>query len=130
MKSPLAIVALALATSSALAQPPKKPSAVPAPIGEMAAADVTRWLVFFDKLVEAVEVNAQSCEKMAADVGTVIDTNRSSIAIARDARKRGKKLPQAAQQHMLDGVRRMGPGIENCSENERVKAAFSKLEAQ
>ncbi len=130
MKRYLAFVVLALATSAAQAQPPKKSGAVPAPVEEMAPADVTRWLAFFDKLVQAVEANAQSCEKMAADVSTVIDTNRPSLALARDARKHGKKLPQAAQQHMLDGVRRMGPGIENCSDNERVKAAFSKLETQ
>lgn len=130
MRSIFAVVALALATATVQAQTPKKPAATPAPVDLMAPADVTRWLVFFDKLVEAVEVNARSCDKMAADVSTVIDTNRGSIALARDARKKGKKLPQAAQQHMLDGVRRMGPGIENCSENERVKAAFSKLEVE
>lgn len=138
MRSVLAIVALALVTSAAQAQPPKKTPASPAPsadakqapVDEMAPADVTRWLTFFDKLVDAVVLNAQSCDKMAVDVGTVIDTNRSSIALARDARQHGKKLPRNAQEHMLDGVRRMGPGIENCSDNEKVKAAFSKLETQ
>ncbi|MGE5183551.1 MAG: hypothetical protein ACM31C_15875 [Acidobacteriota bacterium] len=130
MNCSLAFVVLAIATGVAQAQPPKKPSAVPAPVEVMAPADVTRWLAFFDKLVQAVEVNARSCEKMAADVRTVIDTNRPSIALARDARKHGKKLPRAAQQRMLDGVRRMGPGIENCSNNEKVKAAFAKLETE
>ncbi len=130
MKRTIAFVVLAFASGVAQAQPPKKPAATPAPVEEMAPADVTRWLAFFDKLVEAVEVNARSCDKMAADVGTVIDTNRPSLALARDARKHGKKLPQAAQQHMLDGVRRMGPGIDHCSDNEKVKAAFSKLETE
>ncbi len=128
MKSTLAIIILAFATSAAHAES-KNSAATPAPVELMSPGDVTRWLAFFDKLVDAVVLNAQSCDKMAVDVSTVIDTNRSSIAIARNARKHGKKLPHDAQEHMLDGVRKMGPGIENCADNERVKAAFAKLEA-
>ncbi len=130
MKSLLAIVALALAAGSARAEPKKlgadaKKVNVPE---EMAPADVARWIAFFDKLVDAVVVNEQSCDKMANDVAGVIDANRGSIAVARDARDKGKKLPLAAQHHMIDGVKRMGPGIENCADNARVKAAFAKLE--
>jgi hypothetical protein len=143
MKSLLAIVALALAASSARAEPkkladPKKDTAQEkndtaqdkkdTAQEEMAPADVTRWLSFFDKLVDAVVANEGSCDKMANQVSVVIDANRGSIAIARDARDKGKKLPLAAQHHMLDGVKKMSPGIENCADNARVKAAFAKLE--
>ena len=117
MKSLLVIVLLA---STANAQPPKTET--------IPAADVQRWVGFFDKLVAAVEHNANKCDQMAADVSAVIDSNQTTIALARDARSKRKKLPDAAQQHMLDGVRRMGPGIENCADNEKVKAAFSKLD--
>jgi hypothetical protein len=65
---------------------------------------------------------------MANDVGHVIDSNQSSIALAREARAKGKKLPESAQAHMLEGVKKMGPGIENCSDNVKVKAAFGKLD--
>ncbi len=116
MKSLLVIVALA---SQAYAQPPAN---------EIPAADVARWLGFFDKLVAAVANNATQCDKMAADVSKVIDTNQSNIALARDARAKGKKLPVDAQEHMLAGVRKMGPGIENCANNDKVKAAFAKLD--
>jgi hypothetical protein len=121
MKSLTWIVVFALA-GAAQAQPTAKIAE------EVPAADVTRWLGFFDKLVHAVEINAQACDKMASDVGAVIDSNQASIALARDAREKGKKLPRSAQEHMLDGVRRMGPGIEHCAENEKVKAAFGKLD--
>jgi hypothetical protein len=114
------MLVLAFTASVAYAQPPKPE--------EVAAADVTRWLAFFDKLVEAVASNAQACDKMATDVSTVIDSNQANIAVARDARAKGKKLPVSAQQHMLDGVRKMGPGIEACADNARVKAAFAKLD--
>jgi hypothetical protein len=136
MKSLLAIVALALAASGARAEPkkladPKKDTAQEkkdTAQEEMAPADVTRWLSFFDKLVDAVVANEQSCDKMAHQVSVVIDANRGSIAIARDARDKGKKLPIEAQHHMLAGVKKMSPGIENCADNARVKAAFAKLE--
>jgi len=118
MKSLVLIVILAIA-GTANAQPPAS---------EIPAADVARWIRFFDKLVEAVAVNAQDCDKMASDVGHVIDSNQSSIALARDARAKGKKLPESAQQHMLEGVKKMGPGIENCADNVKVKAAFGKLD--
>jgi len=121
MKSLLAILVVA---STAYAQPPQRSA------NEIPAADVTRWLGFFDKLVAAVEHNADKCDQMAADVSAVIDSNQKTIALARDARSKSKKLPDSAQQHMLEGVRRMGPGIENCADNEKVKAAFAKLEAE
>jgi hypothetical protein len=101
-----------------------------APTQDMAAADVTKWLDFFDKLVDAVVRNETSCDKMAADVSAVIDANRDSLTIARTARAAHKRLPDSAQQHMLDGVKKMGPGIEKCGDNEKVKDAFAKLEVK
>jgi len=112
---------LALTASIALAGPAVSNE-------EMAPAELTRWLTFFDQLVNTVVRDQGSCDKMATDVAAVIDANQRGIAAARAARAAHKKLPEGAQQHMLDGVRRMSPGIERCGENERVKAAFAKLE--
>lgn len=134
MKIHLAIVTLALSAGLAQAGPP--PQAAPhrtaddATVAgvEMSKAEVTKWLTFFDQLVDAVVRNQNSCEKMATDVSHVIDANQDSLMIARTARLQHKKLPQAAQDHMLEGVRKMGPGIENCGDNEHVKTAFGKLE--
>ena len=120
-------VVLGLATGIAQAQPPVK--APPASGPAMASADVQRWLVFFDKLVETVVNNAQNCDKMANDVGTVIDGNKSALELARNARNARKTLPLSAQQHMMDGVKKMGPGIQNCGEKDNVKAAFAKLDS-
>lgn len=95
---------------------------------EMSSNEVAKWLGFFDQLVGAVVANQESCEKMANEVSRVIDSNHESLTIARTARLQHKKLPESAQQHMLDGVRRMGPGIEKCGDNEHVRAAFAKLD--
>jgi hypothetical protein len=121
LRSILVVVVLAGTAMSVRAQPPTQ---------EMPASDVTKWLGFFDKLVDAVVRNETSCDKMAADVGSVIDANHDSLLIARNARAAHKKLPESAQQHMLDGVKKMGPGIEKCGDNEKVKDAFAKLEVK
>lgn len=144
MKSLPAIVALALSASLASAAPlPASPSPAPRPPAQqspapapkempgaemMTSAEVAKWLGFFDQLVGAVVANQESCEKMANEVSRVIDANHESLTIARSARLQHKKLPESAQQHMLDGVRRMGPGIEKCGDNEHVRAAFAKLD--
>jgi hypothetical protein len=115
-------LALALAARVAAAQPPAPTAA------EMRPAEVARWVAFFDKLVDVVVKDRESCEQMAIDVSAVIDANQDGIEAARAARLAHKKLPQGIQQHMLEGVRKMGPGIERCADNAHVKAAFAKLE--
>ncbi|MDB4955187.1 MAG: hypothetical protein JWO36_2756 [Myxococcales bacterium] len=122
-------IVLALGTGVALAQPPTKSPPAPATPGEeMAAADVQRWLAFFDKLVDAVVAGEKDCDKMATEVGHVIDRNKPALDMARNARNSRKKLPLAAQQHMMDGVKKMAPGIQNCGEKDNVRAAFARLD--
>ena len=136
MKPLRTILALALAAGAAHAAPPADggtgatggDTTPKATDTEMKPAAVTKWLAFFDKLVDTVVADQDSCERMATDVGTVIDTNRDSLALAHAARARHEKLPESAQEHMMEGVKKMEPGIENCGGNDHVKAAFAKLE--
>jgi hypothetical protein len=95
---------------------------------EMSPPDVAKWLTFFDKLVSVVAEATGTCEKMAADVNIVIDANKDAVAVARRAHADGKKLPQAAQQRMLEGVKKMVPGMQKCGQHEKVRAAFAKLD--
>ena len=94
---------------------------------EVAAADVQRWLGFWDKLVTTV-AKPQTCERMAVEVSSLVDHNKDAVAIVRTARQQGKKLPESAQQHMLDGVKKMVPAMQKCGQHERVRAAFAKLD--
>ena len=95
----------------------------------MSEAEVTRWLSFFDKLVGTTVASSNtSCDKLAVDVAQVIDNNKDAIEIARNARATGRKLPEAAQQHMLDGVKKMVPAMQKCGQHEKVRAAFAKLD--
>jgi hypothetical protein len=117
----IAVVQAGLASAEA----PKsdKPAAT-----EMAAAEVKQWLAFFDKLVSTVAKADASCDKLATDVSGLIDQNKPAIDVARTARASGKKLPEAAQRHMLAGVRKMVPAMQKCGQHEKVRAAFGKLD--
>lgn len=95
---------------------------------EMNAGDTAKWLTFFDKLVDVVVKSSSTCDKMAGDVNRVIDANKEAVAVARTAHAQGKKLPQAAQQRMMEGVKKMVPGMQKCGQNDKVRAAFAKLD--
>lgn len=111
--------AIVLGVAAAHAEPTKQ---------EMSDADVSRWLGFFDKLVTTVVKAQTTCERLAFDVAQVIDQNKDAIAIARNARATGKRLPEAAQQHMLEGVKKMVPAMQKCGQHAKVRAAFAKLD--
>lgn len=98
------------------------------PATEMAPTDVSKWLAFFDKLVTTVVDTQRSCDKMAADVNAVMDTHKDAIALAKHAKASGKKLPPDAKAKMVDGVKKMMPGMQNCGQNDKVRAAFAKLD--
>ena len=119
------------AIGAAWADVPPPVATTPAPstpAAEMAPADVSKWLTFFDKLVATVVNTATTCGKMATDVNTVMDNNKDAIAVAKKAKQQGKKLPEDAKAKMLDGVKKMMPGMQNCASNDRVRAAFAKLD--
>jgi len=95
---------------------------------EMAPADVAKWLAFFDKLVTTVVDTQRACDKMAVDVNSVMETNKDAIALAKQAKASGRKLPADAKAKMVDGVKKMMPGMQNCGQNDKVRAAFAKLD--
>ena len=98
------------------------------PAQTMTASEVTKWITFFDKLVDTVVKDQTTCDKMAVDVNAVVDANKDAIAIAKAAKQQGRKLPPDAQQKMVDGVKKMIPGMQNCGQNEKVRGAFAKLD--
>jgi hypothetical protein len=124
--TPLGLVGVAFADV-----PPPPVQATPAtakPASEMAPTDVQKWLTFFDKLVSTVVDTQRACDKMAVDVSSVMDTHKDAIAVAKKAKAEGRKLPADAKQKMVDGVKKMMPGMQNCGQNDKVRAAFAKLD--
>jgi hypothetical protein len=115
-------IALALAAAPAAAQPEKQAPA------EVTPSEARAWITLFDKIVDTVVVNKDDCGKMAGDLNTVVDANQQTIKVARDAKAKGKKLPTSAQQHMLDGMRRMVGALEKCGRDDKVSAAFKRID--
>ena len=114
--------AIALAAAPAAAQPEKQAPA------EVTPSEARAWIALFDKIVDTVVANKDDCGKMAGDLNAVVDANLETIKIARDAKAKGKKLPTNAQQHMLDGMRRMVGALDKCGRDDKVAAAFKRLD--
>ena len=95
---------------------------------QMKPDEVSKWIGFFGKLVDTVVKNQTTCDKMAVEVNAVVDANKEAIAVAKAAKQQGRKLPADAQQKMVEGVKKMIPGMQNCGQNEKVRGAFAKLD--
>jgi len=115
-------IAIALTAGVAAAQPDKQAPA------EVTPSEARAWITLFDKVVDAVVVNKDDCTKMATTLNGLIDANQEAIAIARDAKAKGKKLPASAQQHMLDSMRRMVAALDKCGRDDNVAAAFKRID--
>jgi hypothetical protein len=95
---------------------------------EVSADQAKAWVGLFDKLVESVITDRNDCENMAAHITGLAVANQATISMARDARAAGKRLPVAAQQHMLDSMRRMVGALDKCGRDDKVAAAFHHLD--
>jgi hypothetical protein len=95
---------------------------------QVTPSEAKSWLALFDKIVDTVVVDKDDCAKMATDINAVVDANQPTIAMARDAKAKGKKLPTAAQQHMADGARRMIGALDKCGRDEKVGTAFRRID--
>jgi hypothetical protein len=111
----------------------KKPAAPPAKdtppaAAEASPADVDKFLAFWDKLVDTIVADKDSCPKMATDINALIDGNKDLLAKAGEAAKAGKKLPKTAEDHMMAGVKKMMPAMQKCQSDKAVQAAFQRLD--
>ncbi len=115
-------MALALTAGIASADAPKTATS-PA-----SSDDVKKFLVFFDKLVDAVVADKDNCPKMAKDVNALIDANKAVLDAAKKAKEEGKQLPDDARQHVMESAKKMMPAMQKCGNDKDVNAAFGRLE--
>ena len=127
-------VALASATATAQSkQTPAQPKQAPSASDKQAPAEVTpaeakNWMTLFDKVVDAVVTNREHCPKMATGINAVVDANLTTIAMARDAKAKGKRLPTTVMQQMAEGARRMVNALDKCGRDQQVGAAFARID--
>lgn len=122
MKLVVSIIALALAAAPAAAEQDKQAPA------EVTPNEARSWIALFGKVVDAVVAHRDECAKMASSLDAVIDANQQTIAMARDAKAKGKRLPASAQQQMMEGARTMVAALDKCGRDEKVSAAFRRLD--
>ena len=115
-------LAVAFASATAAAQPDKQAPA------EVTASDAKAWIELFDKIVDTVVTHRDQCPKMASGINALVDANQPTIAIARDAKAKGKRLPASAMQAMAAGAQRMMSALDKCGRDESVAAAFKRLD--
>lgn len=123
----MSIAIVLAAAAPAFAQEPKAAPDKQAP-AEVTPNEAREWLALFDKVVDAVVANKDDCTKMAGSINVLVDANQPTIAMAKDAKAKGKKLPVAAQQRMLDGARRMVGSLDKCGHDDSVGAAFKRID--
>ena len=116
------MLAVAFASATATAQPDKQAPA------EVTPAEAKSWMALFSKVVDTVVDNREDCDKMAGGLHAVVDANQKTIAMARDAKAKGKRLPATVMQQMADGARRMLAALDKCGRDEKVGAAFKRID--
>jgi len=119
MKLASTCLILAVAFGTTARADDKKPEAKEVP------ADYTaKYLTFFDKVVDTSIADKEDCNKMGDDLNGLFVQNDALLVQANQFKKDGKKFAKAAQDHMLDGIKKMAPAINKCMTNEKVKSAF------
>jgi len=121
------ILALALPFGVVRADAPKKD----APTDSPSKADVDKFLAFFDKLVDTIVADKADCPKMATDINKLIDSNQDLLKKASEAKAKGQKLPQDAQDHIQEGSKKMiGAITEKCAQDKTVQAAIQRMQVK
>ncbi|MEO8704666.1 MAG: peptidylprolyl isomerase [Kofleriaceae bacterium] len=100
-------------------------SAEPAAIS---AADTTKIVAFFDKLLPAMIANKDDCTKMAAAIDTLVTANAAMLRGVMKQLREGKTLPKDAEakvtKHMTDNA----AALAKCSSNAAVGTAMRRVE--
>ena len=128
----LAFVLTAGLSGAALATPaPSKPAPAPKkeapPRAEAPAADVEKFLVWFDKLVDIAVVNKDDCTKMATGLNAHIDSAKALLDAAAEAQAKGQKLPDAARERMMKSAGKLMGAMQKCGNDKGVQAALQRL---
>ncbi|MBV8758838.1 MAG: hypothetical protein JO257_16235 [Deltaproteobacteria bacterium] len=95
---------------------------LPDPV-EVADADTTRVVNFFDALVATTIRDSKSCDKMASEVNALIDANVEVVALSH----RLKNSAEWLTTHLNNGLARLKPAVQRCASSDLVKAAFQRL---
>jgi hypothetical protein len=124
----LSMIAILASTTVAAAEAPPPPAPEPKRV-EISKAEGEKFLVFFNKMVDAIVQNKEDCPKMAAAITVVVDTNQAVIKKANDAKAAGKKLPKAIEDKMMARIKdEMMPAMQKCGGDADVQVAMNRMD--
>ncbi len=95
---------------------------------ELPAADVEKFLAFYNKFVDTVVAAKEDCAKLTKDVNGLIDANQALIKKIQEAKAAKKELPQAAKDKMMGRVKEMMPAMQKCSSDPGFQTAMKRME--
>jgi peptidyl-prolyl cis-trans isomerase A (cyclophilin A) len=96
--------------------------------GELSAADATKLIEFFDKLMVGVVANKDDCAKMAAVIDAHVTANAAMLRGVMKQLTSGKKLPADAEQKLNKRMEQDGAALTKCAGNSAVLNAMKRLE--
>jgi hypothetical protein len=137
----LALVALLVSTASA--QPAKPDNKAPAAEKkaepksdqksgreEIPTETAEKYLGFFNKLMDTIVQNKDSCTKMAAGINAHVDANHELVVQMNKDKADGKKMPKAIEEKMQARVKEMVPAMQRCGTDKEVQAAIKRMDTK
>jgi hypothetical protein len=92
------------------------------------AADVDKFLVWFDGFADLATADQYNCPKMGTDLNKSLDDNKATVDAARRAMDSGDEIPGDAAQHMIDTNKRLSAAVKTkCSADPNVTHAMTRL---
>ncbi|HEX4449705.1 MAG TPA: hypothetical protein VH143_02490 [Kofleriaceae bacterium] len=91
------------------------------------AADVDKFLKWFDGFADLAQADQASCPKMGTDLNKSIDDNKPILDGAKRAMDSGDEIPGDAAQHMIDTGKRLAAAVQKCKSDAGVIHALTRL---
>jgi hypothetical protein len=91
------------------------------------AADVDKFLRWFDGFADLATADQNACPKMGTDLNKSIDDNKPILDGAKRAMDSGDEIPGDAAQHMVDTGKRLAAAVQKCKSDSGVTHALTRL---
>jgi peptidyl-prolyl cis-trans isomerase A (cyclophilin A) len=102
--------------------------ATPAPAAtELSAADTTKLVAFFDKLLVAMLAQKDDCAKMAGAVDGVVTSNAVMLRSVMKQLAAGKVVPKDVETKLTERMSKETKSLEKCAADPAVEAAMKRI---
>ncbi len=124
MLTSLAFVSL-LGTGAAFADAKKTDK--PAAEATIKDEDLKKANAFIDALLTAITSNTNDCDKMATQIGSVLDAHAATIKMINEHKAAGRKPPKEFEDKLKAKQPELMGAIMKCKDNANVQASIQRL---